>query len=78
MEELSASFGDRKADLIIKMTPPVVTTTLQKQNQKPVIQFKLYDPTTREGFKHVTYFIAIKKDGKKLISDWFHDHKGDL
>jgi hypothetical protein len=25
MEELSASFGDRKADLIIKMTPPVVT-----------------------------------------------------
>jgi hypothetical protein len=34
MEELSASFGDRKADLIIKMTPPVVTTeTLEKQNQ---------------------------------------------
>jgi len=79
MEELSASFGDRKADLIIKMTPPVVTTeTLQKQNQKPVIQFKLYDPTTKEGFEHVTYFIAIEKDGKKLISDWFHDHKGDL
>src|ERR671914_424772 len=79
MEELSASFGDRKADLIIKMTPPVVTTeTLQKQNQKPIVQFKLYDPATEEGFKHVTYFITIEKDGKKLISDWFHDHKGDL
>jgi hypothetical protein len=79
MEELSASFGDRKADLIIKMTPPVVTTeTLQKQNQKPIVQFKLYDPATKEGFKHVTYFITIEKDGKKLISDWFHDHKGDL
>ena len=26
MEELSASFGNRKADLLIKMTPPVVTT----------------------------------------------------
>jgi hypothetical protein len=79
MEELSASFGDRKADLIIKMTPPVVTTeTLKNQNQKPVIQFKLYDPTTNEGYKHVTYFITIEKDGKKLISDWFHDHKGDL
>jgi hypothetical protein len=50
MEELSANFGDRKADLIIKMTPPVVTTdTLQNQNQKPIIQFKLYDPTTKEG-----------------------------
>jgi hypothetical protein len=79
MEELSASFGDRKADLIIKMTPPVVTTeTLQKQNQKPIVQFKLYDPATEEGFKHVTYFITIEKDSKKLISDWFHDHKGDL
>jgi hypothetical protein len=79
MEELSASFGDRKADLIIKMTPPVVTTeTLQKQNQKPIVQFKLYDPATEEGFKHVTYFITIEKDGKKLLSDWFHDHKGDL
>jgi hypothetical protein len=79
MEELSASFGDRKADLIIKMTPPVVTTeTLKNLNQEPVIQFKLYDPSTNEGYKHVTYFITIEKDGKKLLSDWFHDHKGDL
>ncbi|HZA61734.1 MAG TPA: hypothetical protein VE573_02585 [Nitrososphaeraceae archaeon] len=79
MEELSASFGDRKADLIIKMTPPLVTNeTLETQNQKPIIQFKLYDPTTNEGYKHVTYYITIEKDGKKLLSDWFHDHKGDL
>jgi hypothetical protein len=26
----------------------------------------------------VTYYITIEKDGKKLLSDWFHDHKGDL
>jgi hypothetical protein len=78
-EELSASFGDRKTDLIIKMTPPVVTTeTLKNESQKPVIQFKLYDPATKEGYKHVTYFITIEKDGKKLLSDWFHDHKGDM
>jgi hypothetical protein len=78
-EQLSASFGERTADLIIKMMPPVVTTeTLQNQSQKPIIQFKLYDPTTKEGFKHVTYYITIEKDGKKLLSDWFHDHKGDL
>ena len=78
-EQLSASFGDRKVDLIIKMMPPVVTTeTLKNPNQKPVIQFKLYDPTTKEGYKHVTYYITIEKDGEKLLSDWFHDHKGDL
>ena len=79
MEQLSASFGNRKADLLIKMTPPVVTTeTLQTQNQKPVIQFKLFDTNTKEGIKHVTYFITIEKNGKVLLSDWFHDHKGDL
>src|SRR5919106_129410 len=78
-EQLSASFADRKTDLIIKMTPPVVTTeTIQEQSQKPIIQFKLYDPTTKEGYKHVTYYITIEKDGKKLLSYWFHDHKGDL
>jgi hypothetical protein len=78
-EQLSASFGDRTTDLIIKMMPPVVTTeTLKNQSQKPIIQFKLYDPATKEGFKHVTYYITIEKDGKKLLSDWFHDHKGDL
>src|ERR671919_1065022 len=79
MEELSASFGNRKADLLIKMTPPVVTTeTLQTQDQKAIIQFKLFDSNTREGIKHVTYFITIEKNGKKLLSNWFHDHNGDL
>src|SRR5215217_3761534 len=79
MEELSASFGNRKADLLIKMTPHVVTTeTLQTQSQKPIIQFKLFDSNTKEGIKHVTYFITIEKNGKVLLSDWFHDHKGDL
>jgi hypothetical protein len=78
-EQLSASFAERKADLIIKMMPQVVTTeTLQSQSQKPIIQFKLYDPTTKEGFKHVTYHVTIEKDGKEILSDWFHDHKGDL
>jgi hypothetical protein len=79
MEELSASFGNRKADLLIKMTPPVVTTeTFQEQDQKAVIQFKLFDSNTNEGIKHVTYFITIEKDDKKLLSNWFHDHNGDL
>jgi hypothetical protein len=79
MEQLSASFGNRKADLLIKMTPPVVTTeTLKSQDQKPIIQFKLFDSNTKEGLKHVTYFITIEKNGKKLLSDWFHDHNGDL
>jgi hypothetical protein len=78
-ETLSASFGNRKADLLIKMTPPVVTTeTINQQGQKPVIQFRLFDPSTNQTFKHVTYFITMEKGDKKLAAETFHDHNGDL
>jgi hypothetical protein len=74
-ETLSASFGNRKADLLIKMWPPLVTTeTVQQQGQTPVIQFKLFDSNANQGIKHVTYFITIEKGGKKLLANTFHDH----
>lgn len=61
------------------MTPPVVTTeTLTSTSQKPVIEFMLFDSITNSSFSHVTYFVTIEKDGKKLLSDWFHDHAGIL
>ncbi len=79
IEELSASFGDRNADLLIKMNPPTVTTeTIQDQAQKPTVQFKLLDSNTNQTFKEVTYFITIEKDGKPLLSDWFFNPGGDL
>ena len=33
MEQLAASFGDRKVDLLIKMDPPVVTTALMSKSR---------------------------------------------
>ncbi len=79
MEELVASLGDRQANLLIKMSPPVVTTDLiQKQSQKPVIDFRLYDSKTNQTFKEVTYYITIEKNGEKLLSDWFYDPDGNL
>jgi hypothetical protein len=77
-EQLSASLGNRKADLLIKMNPPVVTTETLSQGQKPTIQFRLFDSNTNQSFNHVTYYIIIEKDGKRLLSDMFHDHNGDL
>jgi hypothetical protein len=60
MEHLSASFGDRSANLLIRMSPPVVTTeTIQDQAQKPEIQFRLYENQSDQNFKEVTYFITI-------------------
>jgi len=79
MEELSASFGDRQANLLIKMSPPIVTTEMiQNQDQKPVIEFKLDDSKTNQTFKEVTYYITIEKNDKRLLSDWFYSPDGDL
>lgn len=78
-EQLTASLGNRKADLLIKMSPPVVTTeTLKNQSQKPVIEFRLFDSSTNKSIDHVTYLITIEKKGKTLLTNWFHDHNGDL
>ncbi|HKQ21641.1 MAG TPA: hypothetical protein VJS91_06350 [Nitrososphaeraceae archaeon] len=77
-EQLSASLGNRKADLLIKMNPPVVTTQTITQGQKPTIEFSLFDSSTNQSLKHVTYLITIEKGDKKLLTNWFHDHTGDL
>ena len=77
-EQLSASLGDRKADLLIKMTPAVVTTETLQKGQKPFVEFRLFDSNSNESFTHVTYYIILEKDGKRLLTDIFHDHNGDL
>jgi plastocyanin len=77
-EQLTASLGNRKADLLIKMIPPVVTTETLHNGQKPVVEFRLFDSNTNKSFSHVTYYIIIEKDGKRLLADLFHDHNGDL
>jgi len=77
-EQLTASLGNRKADLLIKMIPSVVTTDTLQKGQKPVVEFRLFDSNTNKSFSHVTYYIIIEKDGKRLLADLFHDHNGDL
>src|SRR5918911_4088170 len=77
-EQLSASLGNRKADLLIKMNPPVVTTETLSQGQKPTVEFRLFDSNTNQSFNHVTYYVLLEKDGKRLLSNMFHDHNGDL
>jgi hypothetical protein len=77
-EQLSASLGNRKANLLIKMNPAVVTTETLEQGQKPTIEFRLFDSNTNQSFSHVTYYIILEKDGKRLLSNMFHDHNGDL
>ena len=78
MEELSASMAGRDLSLLIKMSPPVVTTDTLKSGQTPLIQFRLSDTATNQTLNHVTYLIEIEKNGKRLLLDTFHSHTGNL
>jgi len=79
-EQTSASLGNRQSDLLIRMNPSVVTTeTLQTEHEKPIIEFRLFDPVTNKSFNHVNFDISIlDKDNKQLFSNWFHSHDGTL
>jgi hypothetical protein len=77
-EQISSSLGNRKADLLIKMTPQVVTNETLQKGQNPLMEFRLFDSNTNQSFSHVTYYVAIEKDGKILLSNWFHAHDGNL
>jgi hypothetical protein len=77
-EQISSSLGNRKADLLIKMTPSVVTNETLQKGQNPLMEFRLSDSNTNQSFSHVTCYITIEKDGKVLLSNWFHAHDGNL
>ena len=77
-EELSASMAGRDLSLLIKMSPPVVTTDTLKSGQTPLIQFRLSDTANNDTINHITYLIEIEKNGKRLLLDTFHSHTGNL
>src|SRR5919198_3922136 len=77
-DQLSASVGERKVGLFIKMTPPVVTTDTLKKGQKPTIEFRVFNLNNNGTYFHVTYQISIQKGNQTLLNQWFHHHYGDL
>jgi len=70
-----ASVGNRQISLFVQMSPPVLTLENQQQ---PTITLRLYDRNTNQNITHVTYFVKLEKNGNVLLTDWFHDHEGDL
>jgi hypothetical protein len=77
-DQLSASMGERKVGLFIKMTPPVITTETLKKGQKPAIEFRVFNSNNNGTYFHVTYQISIQKGNQTLLNQWFHHHYGDL
>lgn len=77
-DQISASVGERKVGLFLKMTPPVITTETLKKGQKPTIEFRVFNANNNGTYFHVTYQIIIQKDKETLLNQWFHHHYGDL
>src|SRR5437762_50496 len=69
-DQLSASVGERKVGLFIKMTPPVVTTETLKKGQKPTIEFRVFNSNNNGTYFHVTYKISIQKGNQTLLNQW--------
>jgi hypothetical protein len=77
-DQLSASVGERKVGLFIKMTPAVVTTETLKKGPKPTIEFRVFNSNNNGTYFHVTYQISIQRGSQTLLNQWFHHHYGDL
>jgi hypothetical protein len=77
-DQISASVGERKIGLFIKMTPQVITTETLKKGQKPTIEFRVFNSNNNGTYFHVTYQIGIQKGKETLLNQWFHHHYGDL
>ena len=77
-DQISASVGERKVGLFIKMTPPIITTETLKKGQKPTIEFRVFNSNNNGTYFHVTYQILMQKGNQTLLNQWFHHHYGDL
>ncbi|HKU49438.1 MAG TPA: hypothetical protein VJP79_05780 [Nitrososphaera sp.] len=75
-KEIPASLEGRDATLLVKISPPVLTSD---NIQDASIMFRLFDSNTNETIKFVSLFLFISKDGKLLIPpDLFHSAEGIL
>jgi hypothetical protein len=75
-KEINASLQGRDARLLVKISPPILTS---ESVQDASILFRLYDVKTNETFKFTSLFLSVLKDGKELLHpDLFHSEEGIL
>src|SRR4028118_1628263 len=57
-ETFSASLGDRNAEMLVEVNPPILTDDTRDE---AYILFRLYDANTNETIPFTTFFISIEK-----------------
>ena len=79
-ETFSASLGDRNAEMLVEVNPPILTDDTRDE---AYILFRLYDANTNETIPFTTFFISIEKgigeDAETVMpSTLFHTESGLL
>jgi hypothetical protein len=79
-ETFSASLGDRNAEMLVEVNPPILT---DETRDEAYILFRLYDANTNETIPFTTFFISIEKgigeDAETIMpSTLFHTESGLL
>ncbi|MFZ0696971.1 MAG: hypothetical protein WAM88_07510 [Nitrososphaeraceae archaeon] len=69
----AANIGDRKIALEFETQPNPI-----KIGQDVEIKISFADETVKKNVNHVTFHTDISKDGKRLLSEFFHSHEGNV
>jgi hypothetical protein len=68
-----ANIGDRKISLNFDSQPnPIIA------GQNVEMRFSFDDEYAKKKVSHVTFRMDISKDGKHILSEFFHSHQGDV
>ncbi|MGD8708320.1 MAG: peptidase [Nitrosopumilaceae archaeon] len=75
-ETLPLSIGERQTSLSVGITPSI----FDSENKEKYVTLRLSDK--QGGFEliieHVTFVLELKKDGKQIFKEMFHDEFGNL
>lgn len=78
-EMFSASLGDRQAELLVKVNPPILTDA---SRDEAYMLLRLFDANNNETIKYTTFGIAVERgvgeDAERIFSDVFHTESGLL
>ncbi|WP_428325943.1 peptidase [Nitrosopumilus sp.] len=65
---------DKEASLSISISPSVYDS----EEHEKIISLRLFDANTDAIIEHVTFEFELKKDGKQIFKEAFHDELGNL
>ena len=69
----AANLGDRKISLNFDSQPNPITV-----GKNAEMQISFVDENEKKKISHVTFRMDISKDGKHILSEFFHSHQGEV